>query len=208
MPETPRAAAKPVVALTLALAACAALIAGTWWLTRDRIAADTRAAHIAALADVLPAALYDNDPLADRIEVRDPALGGADAMPVYRARLHGQPAALVVEAIAPNGYNGPIRLRIGIARDGTLTGVRVLEHRETPGLGGQIDADKSDWIARFAGKSLRDPPPARWKVRKDGGDFDQFSGATVTPRAVVEAVRKVLAWYAANREALFVSQPS
>lgn len=198
MAESPRS---PALALTLVLLAGIVLIAGAWWLTRDRVAADARAERLAALADVMPPALYDNDPLADRIEVRDRALGTDAPMPAYRARLRGRPAALVVEAIAPNGYNGPIRLRIGIAFDGTLIGVRVLEHHETPGLGGQLDT--SGWLARFAGRSLRDPPEARWKVRKDGGDFDQFSGATVTPRAVVEEVRKVLAWYAANREALF-----
>ncbi|GAP65446.1 electron transport complex subunit G [Mizugakiibacter sediminis] len=202
MVEAPR---PPVPALALALLASAALIAGAWWLTRDRIAAAARAERLAALAEVLPPTLYDNDPLADRIEVRDRALGSDAAVPVYRARLHGRPAALVLEAIAPNGYNGPIRLRIGIAWDGTLTGVRVLEHRETPGLGGQLDS--GGWLARFAGRSLHDPPEARWKVRKDGGDFDQFSGATVTPRAVVEEVRKVLAWYAANRAALFAPAP-
>lgn len=203
MADAPRS---PVLALALALLASIVLIAGAWWLTRDRVAAAARAERLAALADVLPPALYDNDPLTDRIDVRDRALGSDAPMPVYRARQHGRPAALVVEAIAPNGYNGPIRLRIGIAWDGTLTGVRVLEHHETPGLGGQLDT--GDWLARFAGRSLRDPPEARWKVHKDGGDFDQFSGATVTPRAVVEEVHKVLAWYAANREALFAPAPS
>lgn len=156
------------------------------------------------LADVLPPALYDNDPLADRIEVRDPLLGSERSMSVLRARLHGQPTALVLEAIAPNGYGGPIRLRIGIRYDGTIIAVRVLEQHETPGLGDKIEIAKSNWIARFTGRSLREPADDKWRVHRDGGDFDQLAGATVTSRVVVEAVEKALQFYARNRAGLFL----
>lgn len=184
---------------------CIATLLGAWALLRPRIEAVRERAQLAALADVLPPALYDNDPLRDRIEATDPLLGSVQPMPVLRARLHGKPSALVIEAIAPNGYGGPIRLRIGVRRDGTLIAVRVLDEHETPGLGDRIEIGKSDWITQFNGRSLHDPVAEKWKVRKDGGTFDQFAGATVTPRAVVAAVAKALQYYANNRDRLFVS---
>ena len=111
--------------------------------------------------------------------------------------------AATSEAVAPDGYSGPIRLLVGVNADGTVAGVRVLSHRETPGLGDPIDAARSDWIHGFEGRALDDPPAAAWTVRKDGGAFDEFTGATITPRAVVHAVRRVLEYAQANREALF-----
>ena len=124
---------------------------------------------------------------------------------VYRARLQGQPVALVMTATAPDGYSGSIRLLVGIRADDTLSGVRVVAHRETPGLGDAIDEQRSDWIFGFDGKSLSDPEPARWAVKKDGGDFDQLTGATITPRAIVKAVKRSLRYYHANREALYAA---
>ena len=132
-----------------------------------------------------------------------PLLGTSEPVAVYRARKAGQPVALVISPIAPDGYNGSIKLLVGINSDGTLSGVRVVGHRETPGLGDAIDESRSGWIHIFDNKSLGNPLPERWKVKKDGGDFDQLTGATITPRAVVKAVRQALLYYRDNQEALF-----
>jgi Na+-translocating ferredoxin:NAD+ oxidoreductase subunit G len=171
--------------------------------TRDDIAAAARARQTAKFAEVLQGRIYDNDLLTDAIEVRDAELlGTPDALHAYRARRQGVPVAVVLEAVAPHGYSGAIGLLVGIAPDGTVLGVRVTRHRETPGLGDSIEAHRSNWIGRFAGRSLRDPEPPRWRVRKDGGDFDQFTGATITPRAVVAAVANALVYFERHREAL------
>ena len=201
--------ARPLrAAATLFVAAMVAvgLVAIVHDLTRPAIEAGQRARHTARLAAVLGGARFDNDLLADVIEVRDEELlGSNDALPVHRARLGGQPVAVLLTVVAPGGYGGPIRLLVGIDRDARLLGVRVLEHTETPGLGDAIDERRSDWIRAFAGRSLSEPPVARWKVRKDGGDFDQFTGATVTPRAVVGAVANALVYFERRRDELFAA---
>jgi len=197
-------------ALTLAAAVGAAvvLLALVHDATRDRVTASERAHRAAAFDRVLGNASYDNDLLADRIEVRDPELLGTDAsLPVYRARLAGRPVAAVLETVAPDGYSGSIRLLVGVTPDGRLLGVRVLQHQETPGLGDAIEERRSDWIRSFDGRSLGRPSTARWKVRKDGGDFDQLTGATVTPRAVVAAVRNTLLFVERQGPALFAPAP-
>lgn len=194
------------------LAACAALavalLSSVQSLTRERIVAEQHRARLATLNVVLPAALYDNDPLADRIAVRAPAwLGSDNAVNVWRARRAGVGSALVIEAVAPNGYVGPIRLVIGVRADGTVSGVRVTAHTETPGLGDGIDAAKSDWINRFTGHTLGNPPRKRWAVQRDGGGFDQFAGATVTPRAIVRAVRRALDYVERHHGELYAAAP-
>lgn len=190
--------------LALVAAGGVALLAGVNLLTRERIAAQEARVVREQLAQVLPADSYDNDPRADRISISDPlALGQASPVPVFRARRGGEPVAVVMEVTAPDGYNGDIRLLVGIWFDGTISGVRVIRHRETPGLGDPIEARRSDWIDRFRGRSLSDPAADGWAVRKDGGEFDQFTGATVTPRAVVGAVRRALEYFEAHREAIF-----
>ena len=113
------------------------------------------------------------------------------------------PVAVVLALIAPDGYGGPIKLLVGINADGSLAGVRVVNHHETPGLGDAIDTRRSNWILGFTGRSLGDPSPAQWAVRKDGGVFDQFTGATITPRAVVKAVKRALVYFEAHRDTLF-----
>ena len=100
--------------------------------------------------------------------------------------------------VSREGYSGPINLLVAVNVDGTLSGVRVVSHKETPGLGDKIETNKDDWILGFVGKSLSNPSEALWKVRKDGGEFDQFTGATITPRAVVNAVREVLKYQQAQ----------
>jgi electron transport complex protein RnfG len=123
---------------------------------------------------------------------------------VYRARMGNQPTGMVVQATAPDGYGGAIRLLIGVDQDGTLTGVRMIPpHNETPGLGDNIDIRKSDWITGFDGQSLSNTDDSDCAVRKDGGKFDAFTGATITPRAVVGAVHRTLQYVARERAAIF-----
>lgn len=191
----------------LMLAAAAVLTVGTVAVVQDlagpRIAANERAQRVAKLVEVLGDARYDNDILADVVWVTDPELLGTDEpLPAHRARLGGQPVAVLLTTVAPDGYSASIRLLVAIREDGRLLGVRVLTHRETPGLGDGIERRKSTWIDSFTGRSLDDPSLERWKVRKDGGDFDQFTGATVTPRAVVGAVRNALLYFDAHRTEL------
>lgn len=180
------------------------LVAFTHEQTRERIAANEKAALLRNLHQLIHPDEHDNDLLADTLEVRDPGLLGTRApVTVYRAYLEGRPVAVILTPVAPDGYNGTIRLLVGIRADGTLLGVRVLSHHETPGLGDQIEVERSDWILGFAGKSLGKPPEKRWAVKKDGGAFDQFTGATITPRAVVKAVKRTLIYFRKHREALF-----
>jgi electron transport complex protein RnfG len=134
---------------------------------------------------------------------RDPLLGNDDTTVAYRARLKGEPSAVILEAIAPDGYSGKIALILAVKANGELAGVRVIAHKETPGLGDYIELPKNPWIKGFDGKSREVYRDADWKVKKDGGQFDYMAGATITPRAVVKAVNKVLQYFAANREQLF-----
>lgn len=180
-----------------------AILTGVYGLTRERIVEQQREAERRSLNQVLPPGGYDNDLLDDVVWVSDPALGGPGERKVHRARRAGDPVAAILPVTAPNGYNGAIELLVGIRYDGTLSGVRVTGHRETPGLGDQIDLRVDDWILSFTGRALGDPPAEGWAVRRDGGEFDQFTGATITPRAVVAAVRSALEYFEANREALF-----
>lgn len=180
------------------------LVALTYDNTRDRIAANERATLLRKLNQLVPAGSYDNALVDDRVTFTNPAVTGKDkTVTVYRARRSGTPVALVITAVAPDGYSGSIRLLVGVRADDTLSGVRVVAHRETPGLGDAIDEQRSDWIYGFDGKSLDNPPPDKWAVQKDGGYFDQLTGATITPRAIVRAVRQTLLYYRANREALY-----
>jgi electron transport complex protein RnfG len=166
------------------------------------IARSQQAEKLALLRQVLPAALYDNDLLASQQSVPpDELLGTRQASTLWLARRGGAFSGVVMEAVAPDGYSGDIALLIGIDANGTVTGVRVTAHRETPGLGDYIDRAKSAWIDQFVGKSLLAPEPKHWKVVKDGGRFDARAGATITPRAVVKAVRSALDYFAQHRAA-------
>lgn len=174
--------------------------------TREDIAANEQAYLINSLNEVLPASEYDNALLEDIITVTAPqALGTEQPVTVYRARKQGKAVAALFTVVAPDGYSGDIRLLVGIRHDGSLSGVRAVNHRETPGLGDAIDTARSNWILKFSGRSLQNPAEARWRVRKDGGEFDQFTGATITPRAVVKAVKKALIYFKTNRDNLFAS---
>jgi electron transport complex protein RnfG len=204
--KTTSSSVKAALALGGIALVAVGLLALTERTARDRISAARTAAEQRALQIVLPAGRYDNDPLADRIEVEAPRwLGGDRPLQVWRARLAGQPAALVFEAEASDGYAGAIRLRIGVEADGRISGVRVTGHRETPGLGDAIEAERSNWIRGFDGRALGDPAAQDWKVRRDGGAFDQFAGATITPRAVVGAVRRALQYAATHGDSLYAA---
>jgi len=184
----------------------ALLVAITWDSTEERIAVNEREFLLRSLADVLPAGGYDNPVHDDAITVTDSALlGTAAPVTVYRARLRNRPVAVIMTPVAPGGYSGPIRLLVGVLADGSVSGVRVVAHRETPGLGDKIEAERDDWILDFDGRRLGQPPLERWAVRRDDGDFDQFTGATITARAVVSAVRNALIYFEANRDALFAA---
>lgn len=163
-------------------------------LTKPHISANERLATIARFNALVPANRYDNDPVQDKITLPAADFGSAQPVIVYRARLQGQPVAVIFDTTAPDGYSGNVRLLVGVNQDQTLAGVRVISHKETPGLGDKIDSEKSDWITNFSGKSLTNPTQTGWAVKKDGGVFDQFSGATITPRAVVNATHRVLQW--------------
>lgn len=181
-----------------------ALLSGVHLLTRERIAQQELRVLKERLNQVLPAELYDNDPRGDVLILqRQDFFLHRDPVRVFRARLASQPVAAIMEVTAPDGYHGDIKLLVGILHDGTVTGVRVIAHKETPGLGDPIEARRSDWIDSFRGRSLQDPEPKGWAVRKDGGEFDQFTGATITPRAVVEAVQRALEFHDGNLEELY-----
>lgn len=180
------------------------MVAVTYEGTQDQIAHNERMVLLRYMNQVINPERYDNKLLEDTIDVTDPnLLGTKDPVTVYRARIRGIPVAAVFTPVAPDGYNGSIRLLVGIDVNGNLTGVRVLSHHETPGLGDAIDSTRSDWIRGFAGHSLDDPPLKRWGVKRDGGAFDQFTGATITPRAVVDAIKKTLLYFRAHQHEIF-----
>lgn len=190
--------------LAVAAAVGVAIVAYTFEHTAPQIRENEREVLLATLNEVLPANEYDNALLDDAITVTDPEmLGTTQPVTVYRAFRGGEPVAALFTSVAPDGYSGEIRLLVGVRADGRLSGVRVLAHKETPGLGDPIEIRRSDWITSFDGRALGDPPLERWKVRRDGGVFDQFTGATITPRAVVKAVRNTLIYFERHREELF-----
>jgi electron transport complex protein RnfG len=181
------------------------MLAGTKELTDPVIKANLRADRLRQLHELIPHDRFDNELLRDTIQVTDAAyLGTGKPVTVYRARKGGEPVGLAFRVVAPDGYNGRIELLVAIWRDGELAGVRVISHAETPGLGDQVETAKSDWITQFDGQALGQPPMDDWKVAKDGGAFDQMTGATITSRAVVKAVRRALKFYELRgAEALF-----
>ena len=168
------------------------LVAITEYSTNAAIAENERQLLLRNLHALLPPQQLDNDIASDTIELAPSPLLGTDSNSVaYRA---------------PNGYSGRIHLLVGVYVDGRVAGVRVVKHAETPGLGDAIELRKSDWITAFDGKSLDDPKPDGWQVKRDGGEFDQLTGATITPRAVVRAVRDTLLYYRDHADMLFAQQ--
>ncbi len=179
------------------------LVAATQSLTAERIEKNEKRALMRKLTQIVPEARIDNDLTRDTIRIEAASRLGTDApSTAYVGRRDGEPVAIIFTPVAPDGYNGNIHLLVGVNVDGSIAGVRVVKHRETPGLGDVIEARKSDWIRAFAGKSLDNPDEKGWAVKRDGGEFDQFTGATITPRAVVNAVHNTLLYFEANRQRL------
>lgn len=193
--------------LFLFAVAGAALVALTHDNTADRIHENEKAALLRNLHIIIPPERHDNDIFHDTIELDVPELSQDEPVVVYRARKGGWPVAAVFTVVAPDGYNGKIKLLVGINLDGTVAGVRVVSHKETPGLGDAIEREKSDWIEVFRDKSIGNPPLDQWKVKRDGGNFDQLTGATITPRAVVKMVRQTLLYFLAHRDEVFAAEP-
>lgn len=159
-----------------------------------------------SLEQVIPKKYYDNDLLEDKLIIASKDEGiGTDETTVYVARKDGKVSAVSFMLIASGGYSGDISLIMGIDKEGQILGVRVISHAETPGLGDKIEVEKSDWILDFNGRSLQNVRVEQWQVKKDGGEFDQFSGATITPRAVVHAVYKGLRFFEQHRAELIGS---
>ena len=180
----------------------AALVAVTYLGTAEQIAANEKAVLMHNIYKLVSPGEMDNDLLQDVISIHEPALGSEDIL-VYRARRGNEPVAVIMSPVDASGYAGPIKLIVGIKADGSLGGVRILAHKETPGLGDKVEESRSNWITSFTGKSLHNPAPERWKVKRDGGDFDQFTGATVTPRSIVAATKQALEYFAIHKQRLF-----
>ncbi len=181
-----------------------ALLALTYDLTHETIAQSVEKEKLKLVSQIVPASAYDNDIMKDTAELAaDELLGTKTPTALYRGRLNGEPSIVVMQAVAPDGYSGRIDLIVSVRRDGRLGGVRVVAHKETPGLGDYIEIAKDDWIAGFDGLSLSGRKDADWKVKKDGGQFDYVAGATITPRAVVKAVHKALKYAELHHGELF-----
>jgi electron transport complex protein RnfG len=187
----------------------AGAIALTQTATEERIATQVKASQLRSLAQIVPTELHDNDLIADSFTLAaNPALGLSADAEAFIARKNGAVTALILPIVAPEGYTGPIRLVMGITPEGKIQGVRVIEHKETPGLGDKIEVRKGPWILGFDGKSLQDPDETGWKVKKDGGQFDQMTGATITPRAIVKSIHAALTFFERHREQLLSAQPA
>ncbi len=195
---------KMAVILFLFTAIGTAVVALSYDLTKNQIADNQKQTLLKQLNALISTDLYDNDLLNDKIEITDKEnLGTTMPVSFYRARKQNQPQAIIFMPVAPDGYGGSIQLLVGITIEGTLLGVRVVSHQETPGLGDLIEEKRSKWIYSFNGFSLEYPPLEKWNVKKDGGIFDQFTGATITPRSIVKAVKKSLIFFQNKKEQLF-----
>ena len=183
------------------------LVAFSYEKTKERIKYNEQQALLRDLNDLIPKALYDNELTKDTIEIVNIGqLGSRDPVTIYRARKQQQPVAIAFKPIANDGYSGAIQLLVAIRYDGSLLGVRIVSHKETPGLGDKIHQKRGDWIHSFKDKSLTNPDWKQWSVKRDGGDFDQFTGATISPRAVVNAVKRSLEFYQVHYQRLFQPQ--
>jgi len=183
------------------------LVVATFEATKDQIEASEKANLLKNLNNILPADSYSNNLLDNELIVPDDSLLGNEGVTsVYQAWQGDKPVAVAFSIVAPDGYSGNIRLLIAIKASGKISGVRVISHKETPGLGDKIELAKDDWILGFNDKEQNNPDVKNWKVKKDGGVFDQFTGATITPRAVVRAVHRALDYFAYNQKKLFLDQ--
>ncbi|MCP5018651.1 MAG: electron transport complex subunit RsxG, partial [Ketobacter sp.] len=143
------------------------------------------------------------DIISDSILINDQERLGGTGIRIYLARKVEKPVAAVFTSMVPDGYSGPIKLLVAVRVDGTLGGVRIVSHKETPGLGDKVEEQKSDWVYGFNNRSLTNPDISHWKVKRDGGDFDQFTGATITPRSIVKGVKNTLLYFRDKGAELF-----
>jgi len=198
----------PIQRASLTLAVCVLIatvvLALTHKLTASRIALTQHQWLTKNLQAVLPSGTYDNDPLLSMHTIKATALGTDQSLEVYPVYKNQKPYAAVLTVIAPDGYNGAIKILLGLTADGTIIGARVSNHKETPGLGDDLEIKRSDWIEDFSDNRLESTTDAHWNVRKEGGSFDAFTGATITPRAVIRAIYRALKWYEDNQALVFV----
>lgn len=198
---------RSVIGLGLFAVITAGLIALTQSGTATKIEEQIRLARSKALFEIAPMDTHNNDLLNDAFTLQAAELGLDTAEQAFIAKQDGLPVALILPVIAPNGYTGPIKLIVAVNTAGVIQGVRVTSHQETPGLGDKIDIKKSSWITVFDGLSLASHPAESWQVKKDGGEFDQLTGATITPRAIVRAIHNALAYYQQHQSALLQQLP-
>jgi len=199
---------KQLLALTVFVLLCLGVLAGVAHFSAARIARNEHAWFAVQVNALVPEALHDNDLLADKIWVQaTDALGTRKPVAVYRARRHGEPTAAVINSVAPDGYGGPIELLVAVNYTGEVLGVHVVAHHETPGMGDEFAQPGSTWLDAFRGHTVNNPELRGWNVRKDGGQFEQFTSATISPRAIIQAVQRTLDYYQQHREQLF-QQPS
>jgi len=197
-------AAKTAITLVAFAFVGTSMLAYVFNITRAPIEASEKEARLALFKEILPESTYDNDLLKDSVEIApNEQLGNRQSIVANIAKLNNKTAGVILEAIAHDGYSGDIKLLIAVRADGSISGVRVLAHKETPGLGDYIDIAHGNWIKLFNDESVNKTTAAQWQVKKDGGKFDYMVGATITPRAVVKAIYKALQFYNANKTTLF-----
>ncbi len=173
--------------------------------TKDKIKQQEQATLMRSLTEVMPSHAYDNQLTANCIEINDAFLGHSKTTNAYRTQKEDKMTGIILETTAPDGYSGKIEILSAIYVDGTVAGVRVIKHKETPGLGDKVELARSSWILSFNNKKPLSEKDPTWAVKKDGGQFDQFTGATITPRAVVNAVKRASLYVQHNQDSLFVS---
>ena len=197
---------KSGITLAVIAALCTSLVAATYHLTADRIAANDKALLEQSLHPALADLFYDGG-VSESLLVLPPPheLPGSDKALIYRVYANEEPVAALFVVTARDGFSGPIRILVGVDITGVVTGIRILQHRETPGLGDKIVASRSDWVHQFAGRSIVDPLPGKWAIDRDGGQFDQLTGASVTPRAVIKAMRDTLIYFDTHKTEIFAA---
>lgn len=189
----------PIILAAVTLVTSAVLML-THELTKEKIAQQKLQSTLNSLKRLMPSELIDNDVLAEALTIYEPErLGHRRPKQLYIGKKQGQLTVIAIPVVARNGYAGDIELLVGVKANGIVTDVAIINHKETPGLGDLIERRKSDWLQQFPDTSLKQPAEKNWKVKKDGGYFDQITAATITPRAVVTAIKKALLYQQAEQ---------
>jgi len=197
------------IGLSIFAVVTAGAIALTQAATKEQITHNREEAQAKALYEIVPKGSIDNDLLRDSITINDASSIGYDKpIEVYIARQQGEAKTIIMPVIAPDGYSGNIELIVGINADSSVAGLRILAHQETPGLGDKVDLKKSDWVLSFNQQRLNGANDSDWAVKKDGGRFDQFTGATITPRAVTNASKRAILLFRKHQAQLLRTAPS